>query len=144
MTGNARRDALRRLADELVADILAATDIDLLAEAAEDQEDPEKIAAEMRRLFERAQAEIGKEKMAAARAVVDADRQGSATVLKLDPAEARRRLALALESNPETVKKLTLAARKGERLSDNDVHAVLEALLQLGIFPRSDDEDRKP
>jgi hypothetical protein len=144
MNGNTRRDALRRLADELVEDILAATDEELLAEVAEDQEDPEKIAADMRRLFEQAENEVGKAKMAAARAAVDADRQRFATVVKLDPAEARRRLALALESNPDMAKKLTLAARKGEKLSDNDVRAILEDLEQLGIFPRSDDEDRKP
>jgi hypothetical protein len=46
--------------------------------------------------------------MAAARAAVDADRQRSATVFKRST-EARRRLP-ALEINPDTAKKLTLAA----------------------------------
>lgn len=134
------REALRRLADELVQDILAASDQELLAEAAEDNEDPEKIAADMRRLFEEAENDVGKAQMAAARAAVDADQRRSAKILKLDPAEARRRLALALENNPDT----TLAARKGDDLSDDDVRAILEDLEELGIFPRSDDEDRKP
>jgi hypothetical protein len=139
---NAARDALRRLADELVEDILAASDKELLAEAVEDQEDPEKIAAELRRLFEQAETDAGKAHMAAAREAVDVDRRRSAKVIKLDPAEARRRLALALESNPDTANKLTLAARKGEKLSDEDVRGILEDLEELGIFPRSDDEDQ--
>lgn len=145
MTGNkSAREALRRLADELVQDILAANDEELLAEAAEDNEDPAKVASAMRQLFEDAESASGKARLAAARAAVDADRQRSGKVLKLDPAEARRRLALALQDNPDTAKKLTLAARKGEDLSDDDVRAILEDLEELGIFPRSDDEDRKP
>jgi hypothetical protein len=144
MTGKTRRDALRRLADELAEDILRATVAELRAEAAEDQEDPAKIAAAMRAIFERADTESRKSKLAAARAAIDADRQKPSTLLRLDPALARRRLAAALESDPETMRKLTLAARKGEKLSDEDVLAILEDLQELGIFPRSDDEDRKP
>jgi hypothetical protein len=46
-------DALGRLADFLVEDILAASDEDILAEAVADGEDPEAIAAAVRALFEK-------------------------------------------------------------------------------------------
>ena len=44
---------LGRLADFLVEDILDASDEDILAEAVEDGEDPEAIAAAVRALFEK-------------------------------------------------------------------------------------------
>lgn len=58
----AMTDALDRLANALVDDILNTTDDDILAEVTEDNGDPEKIAEEMRALFERTVQEQGKAK----------------------------------------------------------------------------------
>src|SRR4030095_12542444 len=63
-------------------------------------------------LFERAESEAGKSRMAAARRELEAQRGAAPRVLRLRPAEEHGRLQRALEQSPETAKKLTLAARK--------------------------------
>jgi len=135
------REALLRLADALAEDVDRTSDADLLAEAAGDQIDIEKLAATMRGMFDQVEGEAGKARMAAARAAVDADRRRPAPVVRLDAAEARRRLAQLLADTPQVARKLTLAARKAEELSDHDVLAVLEDLQELGIIPLNDQDE---
>jgi hypothetical protein len=133
-------EALRRLAESLAEDVLNAPDNEILEDAAESYGDPDKLAADMLRLFDKTVTEEGKARLAAARAAVAADRGRTARVARLDPAEARRRLQQAITADPETARKLTLAARKGEGLSDNDVQSMLEDLEELGVIPPTDSE----
>lgn len=138
MSGNeSDRTAVLRLADAFVEDMLNASDEDIFAEAREDHADPAAAAAHARMLFERAVTHVGKSKLAAAKAAL-ARRPLSAIVTRLDPMEARRRLANVLTRDPDTARKLTLAARKGQGLSDNDVQGMLEDLAELGISPDDD------
>jgi hypothetical protein len=137
------REALLRLADAMAEDAMTASDADIAAEAREDGEDLHAVAAKMLALFDRAESEAGKSRMAAARRELDAQRRSAPRVLRLDPATARARLQRALEQSPETAKKLTLAARKGEDISDEDVLAMLEDLEELGIIPPEGDEGDK-
>jgi hypothetical protein len=143
MTGNPNdaRDALRRLADALAGDTLKAPDDEVLRDASEIYGDTDKLAADMLRLFEETASEQGKARLAAARAVITAGRRRPAQQKRLDPAGARRRLQQAIAADPETAKKLTLAARKGEGLSDEDVYGMLEDFEELGVLPRSDAQD---
>ena len=138
---NDARDALRRLADALAEDVLSAPDSEILEEAAEIYGDPEKLAADMLKLFEQTASEQGKERLAAAREAVAADRRRPAAVVRLPPAEARRRLQQLIAADPETARKLTAAARKGERLSDDDVQSMLEDFEELGVTLPNDTED---
>jgi hypothetical protein len=124
------RAALDRLADALVDDILDASDEDILAEITEDHGDPDRLAADLRALFERTALEAGKAKLAAAKQAAYAARRKGATVLNIDHAEARRRYDRI--SSP-----LTLAARKGEGQSQRDIESAIEDLAELGAF---DDE----
>jgi hypothetical protein len=48
-------------------------------------------------------------------------------------------LARELRDAPETSTKLTLAARKGQDLSDADVFGMLEDLADLGLLPPTDE-----
>ncbi|MCB2009561.1 MAG: hypothetical protein KDF64_02955 [Geminicoccaceae bacterium] len=143
MTGKPQsdQDALNRLADALVEDLLETSDQDILAEVREDNDDPSAIAANMRAMFEKTVASAGKARLAAARSAIVQDRQRSAVVISLDPAEARRRLERIVANDPETARKLTLAARKGEGLSDSDVLSMLEDLEELGVQPPPDQTD---
>ena len=138
MTGTKRsdRDALDRLADALVEDILDASDQAILAEAGEDDDDPRAIAAGARALFERAKSMRAKARLADARAAVAADKRRSTVIASLDPVTARRLLErIVANDDPETARKLTLAARKeGEGLSDDDVRGMLEDLEELGVL----------
>lgn len=138
---NDARDALRRLADALAEDVLSAPDSEILEEAAEIHGDPAKLAADMLKLFEQTMSEQGKERLAAAREAVAADRRRPAAVIRLSPAEARRRLQQLIAADPETARKLTVAARKGEGLSDDDVQSMLEDFEELGVTLPGDTED---
>ena len=144
MTGKRQsdRDALDRLADALVEDIINASDQDILAEIKEDGGDLAAVAAGVRELFEKAVTTAAKARLAAAKLAVATDRSRSAVVTPLDPAAARRRLErIVANDDPETARKLTLAARKGEGLSDDDVRGMLEDMEELGIRPPSDRTD---
>jgi hypothetical protein len=138
---NDARDALRRLADALAEDALTAPDNEILEEAAEIHGDPARLRADMLKLFEQTMSEQGKEKLAAAREAFVADRRRPAAVVRLPPAEARRRLQQLMAADLETARKLTVAARKGEGLSDEDVKSMLEDLEELGVFRPGDTEE---
>lgn len=142
MTGskNSDRAALDRLADALVEDVLNASDADIAAEAKEDGVDLAGEAAAGRSIFEKARAIKAKERLAAMKKAVAADRQHGAQVVKLDPQEARRRLNSVLEKNPGIESRLTLAARKGVHRSDEDVQSMLEDLAELGLVSLDDGE----
>lgn len=139
------RAVLDRLADALVEDILSASDEEILAEAREDTENPAKMIAATRAVFERTLLGEGKARLAQARADLQRDReQGTASVRSLSPQDARRQLQSVLKQDPELENKLTLAARNGEGLSDEDVYGMLEDLKALGFIklPDSDTEGR--
>jgi hypothetical protein len=142
-TGNSNREALDRLGDALVEDILAASDEAILAETKQDGEDPEAVADAMRALFEKVVAADGMARMATAKAAVAADRRRSAAVIPLNPEAARRLLNRALARDPEVASKLTMAARKGKAgdLSDDEVRSLLEDFHELGALPAPDEPD---
>lgn len=136
MTASDDRDALQRLNEALVEDILGASDEALLAEVRQDGQDPERIAAAARTLFEKAVLRASKLRLLRAQAAVAADRRAhSQAAVPDDPAAARRRLERLLARHPDAARKLTLAARKGQsgELSDEEVCGWLEDFEELGI-----------
>ncbi len=142
MTGDQKkeRSALDRLADALVDDILTASDEDILVEAEEDSIDPAKLTDDLRELFERTTTELGKAKLTAAkRAVADA-RQSGTSVVRIDPADARRRYDAMITQDRNLTQRLTLAARKGEGQSERDIDSAIEDLAELGAFDEEDSD----
>ena len=111
--GGNKRNALARLRAALIEDILAASDESILAEATQDGLDPEIVAHNVRALFEATLAGGNKAALTAAKAAVAADRRRSATIIPLDPAAARQRLARLFVQHPDEAKSLPMAARKG-------------------------------
>ncbi|MCA3418104.1 MAG: hypothetical protein INF88_04315 [Roseomonas sp.] len=75
------RDAVQRLEDALIEDVLGASDEDIRAEARADGIDLERQAESMRSMFEREIVQAGKEKMAAARSGLAAYRSGSSQIV---------------------------------------------------------------
>lgn len=141
MTGDQRneRNALNRLADVLVDDILTSSDEEVLAEAEEDGIDAAGLAGNLREVFERTAMEAGRAKLTAARrAAANAERSG-ARVVSIDRADARRRYDAMIAQDPKLTEKLTLAARKGEGQSDRDIDSAIEDLAELGAFDEEDD-----
>jgi len=135
---NAEREALDRLADSLVDDILNASDDDILDEFRESEGDPGEYAARMRTRFEDTVVTANKQRLAAAKAGAEAHRskRGEQTA-PIDFAEARRRLRAVLDT-PNAPQHLTLAARKESELSDADVASMLDDLRDFGIPPADD------
>lgn len=145
MTGDRRkeRDALDRLADALVEDILNTPNEDILAEFRQTEDDPERHAADMRALFEKSFVAANKQRLAAARVGVAASRRPTVSPAPVtDIARARALLRAALDA-PDVQQKLTLAARKESELSDSDLHSILDDLRELGVLPPEDGEDSK-
>ena len=142
MTGDQKkeRNALDRLADALVDDILNASDEEVLAEAEEDGIDPAKLAGHLREVFERAATEVGKAKLAAARRGAANVRRSGARVVRIDPADARRRYDAMIAQDPKLTEKLTLAARKDEGQSERDIDSAIEDLAELGAFDVEDND----
>lgn len=132
--------ALDRLAEFLVDDILSMSDEEILAEVIADEDDPKQVAQETRDIFELAVMTCRKSKLAAAKMAALSYRQQSSKILQLDPNVARQKLNKILKQHPETHNKMTLAARKGEGLSDSDVFSMLQDLEELGIEKQDDNE----
>jgi hypothetical protein len=139
MTGaeKKKREALGRLADALVDDILSASDEEILAEFIETHRDPTNAMEATRGLFERSVANAKKARLRAAQAGLAASRTAQATRRVADIADARGRLRRALAACPPDIR-VTIAARNESELTDADVLGMLQDLEELGIVPPDD------
>jgi hypothetical protein len=137
MTRKSRRPpaGLDRLIDALVEDILATPDADLLAEAHADRDAGATMA---RRAFEKASRTVTLRRLSASERRGRRARRVSANIRALDPKTARGWLDEFMASNPETASTLTSGARRGDKLSDEDVYVMLEALQERGILEHGD------
>jgi hypothetical protein len=134
------REALGRLADIFVEDVLAASDEEILAEFTETHGDPAQNAIDMRALFEKGVLKANKDRLRAARAGLAASHADSTTSRIVSLTNVRERLRRVLASCPPDVK-LTLAARNENELSDADVLGMLQDLEELGIVTPDDEGD---
>lgn len=135
---------LDRLADSFVEDILGMSDEEILAELREDGGDPEQHAVGMLAMFETSLLTANKARMASAKAGAAANRRATrmpAAASIVGIADARARLRAVIE-RASTIPGLTLAARKEDELSDEDVLSMLEEMAELGLLD-DDPEARK-
>jgi len=133
------KEALERLRDALVEDILSASDAEIAADAASDSIDLLKQADQMRAMFHAQRLRAAKTKMAVAQAAVSGQRSASSLGLTLRPQ------AQALVPRPANdlgaARKLTMAARNGAKQSERDLAGVEEDLAELTAL--HDDEETK-
>ncbi len=137
MTGrkNEPRDELARLTESLVEDILETSDDEVLAEAAEDFDDVDAVVDHAKELIEGAIVEAGKRRMRRAKeAVGDRHQRGEPNVIHLPDEKKREILRRLAAQQPQSIEKITQAARKEGELTGNDLDAMLEALFQLGAI----------
>lgn len=140
MTGNSSdSDPICRMVDMLVEDILETSDEDLLKEVRERGEDPKAIADHIRVLFGKAEVAQGRQRLLDARTEVNADVSRRVASTGKDPVAARQRLNAIMQRFPGSEAQLTMAARKGDGMSDNDVKSMLADLEELGVT--GEDED---
>lgn len=137
VSGDKPDPALRRLLDELADDLMSLSDAELLAELATDGLDVDAEAAAARNAIAGGVAHAGQARLAAARTAVSRDRK--ARVVR-QPLRADRRdavLARFANDDPKLKSRLTMAARKGEVVSEKEMDAILDDLRELGAI---DDE----
>lgn len=133
------REAIRRLQDALVDDILSASDEEIAAEAAEQGVDLERHAEAMRAMFERKVLESRKAKLAAAKAATAAYNAGGTHGVAMPPAPTGYRAAPTKVT--DRAKKLTMAARNGAEQSERDLAGVEEDLAELAALQKREGED---
>ena len=125
------KDELQELRRMMVADIMDASDDEILEQFEADIGSPDENAARMQTMFEKAVILVNKSRLQAARAGVAAIKP-----LKVQQpvqiADARARLRRVLDAHSGD-KTFTLAARKESELTDDDVLDMLEVLRELGI-----------
>lgn len=134
-------EMLSRLAYALVEDILSATDEEVLKEAAEIYDDPTEEVKKATAIFQKARTAAGKKRLVAAQAAVRSENQSGAKILHMDGPTARRKLNTILRDHPEAGAEFTLAARKEQELSDDDVKGMLDDLRELGIYNPEDESE---
>lgn len=126
-------EKLLRLADALFEDLLATPDAELLAELEQFGLSPSDVEAQAAADLDQALARIGREKLVAAQTAVATEprrkrRQRAGTI-----ANARRRLAQAFSPKDTTKGRMTLAARLGQDMPDEDIDGLIEDAGDLGI-----------
>ncbi|HEY9100339.1 MAG TPA: hypothetical protein VIN38_15840 [Thiobacillus sp.] len=134
-------EELERLADALVEDVLNATDQEIIEEAKEDYGNAKAGADAIRTLFQLAKTRVAKGRLEAARNGLAADRaKGMGNVLPFDISKSRKIVAKFAANDSELQGKLTMAARMGEELSDQDVQGIIEDMIKLGILSEDGSE----
>lgn len=132
------RKALLRFADELIDDILAASDEEVLAEFKDVYGDPLAFANAMRAKTELLFVEANKDRLDSARQKLAADKQSRSILNTKINVDAARRALASLFSRPPGSVPLTLAARKEKvsEMSDDDVLGMIADLETLGFQVR--------
>jgi hypothetical protein len=124
---------LKRVEEAFVQDILARSDSEIIAEMAEDG-NASTALARVRDLLRRALDASGKGKMAAARAAMKQPASKPAALIALSlfqKKEILRRLEAGSSALP---RRITLAARNQDQLSESDLDVILENLRDLGVI----------
>lgn len=122
---------MEALREALIENILSMTDEEILAEAKEDNVDVDAELLRFRSLFEETKRIAAKGKLKAARAAVAND-----VFSKVVPIERGERFAkyeAALKAGKLGMSELTLAARNGGDLSEEDRRKLIEDMIELGI-----------
>jgi hypothetical protein len=137
---NRRQQQLDRLIGTLAEDTLETPDNEIIAEVVEDYGDPSVIADRMRAVIDKATLASGKAKMAQAKEAVQAYRKraGAIGTHQMTLTQKRQLVERAIARDRSLEEKLTLAARKGEVLSERDIDGMLEDLRELGALDEED------
>lgn len=130
-TKRTNQQRLWRLADALIDDVLSASDEEILAEF-DECGGLDALRAEIAADIEAAKGRLGRAKLAAARKAVAAEKRGRTPRRHLTPDQSRRRLSQALVGSPASAR-LTLAARRGQGVPDEDLDGLVEDASDLGI-----------
>ena len=133
---NEAHEKLERLCNALADDIEAMSDEELIAELEDTGEDANTIARRMGGLIANAIANVGRRKLATARAGYEAETRQTShgnNVLQWPVSRKRDLIRHFAENDAELEQKLTLAAREGKD-TEADMNSFIEDLIDLGVI----------
>jgi len=125
---------LNQLIDETVEDLMKLSDAELLAELTAEGADPEAEAQFARNAIAAGIARAGRARLVAARTAVDRDR--TARIVRQPVPVALRASILERFANddPKLKSRLTMAARNGEGITEQEMDSILADLRELGVI----------
>lgn len=126
--------SLRALIAAITDAIATASDEEILSETAENSEDPEKVAADVRAVIARSVKRVRQRKLNAARAGLAAARQAYAvrpSRVPTDPAAQRALYYQVAQQHPQ----FTMQQRDLEALPQEEVVEILKQMDALGLLP---------
>lgn len=136
MSADDPRQKLSRIVDPLVDDLLSLSDEEVLAEAREDGGDPALLAAEVGKELAAAVGAAGRQRLADARKQLGGVRalRKHPSITGLPASEKDRILRQFAANDSPLQKRLTMAARNGDGLSEEEMDTVLLDLIELGAL----------
>lgn len=136
MSADDPRQRLSRVIAPIVDELLSMSDEEIVAETQEEGCDPEVLAAEVSKELAAAVSEAGKRRLADARKQFDGLRalRNHSAIAALSPARKEAILRQFSANDNPLQKRLTMAARGGEGLSEEEMNSVLIDLVELGAL----------
>jgi hypothetical protein len=123
------------LTDALVDDVLNLSDDEILAEAREDYDDPNRAAQEVSNAIQNVLLKRRKARLLVAQKAYQEHLGRSAKLTRTLSFSEKRALIQRIKSNDAAFnEKLTMAARKEDELSENDLDSIINAFLELGLI----------
>ena len=131
-------EELDHIEDALVEDLLDATGQELRDEIAAAETDPDACIAEIEKAITSARAECARRNLDNARAGLDVWRTKSRSAVDIERERAKARLERLRSSDSALDSKMTMAARKGEGLSERDLEGLIEDMAELERLEREE------
>lgn len=135
------REELKRIEDALVDSILNASGDELREEYAAAGLDPDSCIAEVDATLAAAKAESARKRLIEARTELAAWRRRGAKADVTARDAARAKFELLRSGDQDLERRMMLAARKGDGLSDRDMEALLEDLAALEKLEGRQEDD---
>lgn len=124
-----------RVSDLLVDEILALSDEEIMAEAQEEYENMEEEAKKIHGLIQKALFSYGKSRLKKAKLEFQEQKTKARGNLRINSLEKKIAIIKRLNSaNDNISRKVTMAARKEEELSERDLDIYLQSAYELGLI----------
>lgn len=142
MTVERDADELLRLANALAQEVLSTSDEEILLELEAEGMAASVVAAALADI-EAVKKELGGRRLQAAKHALAADRWPTRPRHRFAAAEARSKLAFAVVRSSNAMNRLTIAARAGESIPDEDLDGLIQDAEELGIDLGGDTESER-
>ncbi len=133
------REQLNRLSDEMIDDIINTPDAEILREVKEEYGDPSFLANRAREILKKSQIKAGKYRLQSAREELKKTENKVQKDVE-NISNFKEALSRFIKDNPEFEDELTLAARNGKEITEEDAKSILEDLVELKYIQQQKDD----